>query len=109
MFQSIKKVGKKLIVGKDNLKAKLSVFTISLFASSSVLAGGLDDSTDLADELKVWAYALLGTLAFLYMIYKIVLVWIEKEQWSDMISGMTKVAIGGGVIGLVDFLWTVFA
>ena len=90
------------------LKSQLAVGIISIFSVFPVLAGGLDDATTAANEIKTWAYTFLGVVVFIFLIYKVVMALMEKETWGDVLAGLGKVALAGGVIVAAEWAWAIF-
>lgn len=101
------------IVKKINatINQRIATGIIGAFAAFSTfpaLAGGLDDATDAAGELKTWGYTFLGVVVFVYLIYKVVMALMEKETWGDVLGALGKVACAGGVIVAGEWAWSIF-
>lgn len=96
-----------------NIKNKTNKFklicTLSfLFVLNPSTAGGLEDATSAVEEIKTWAYAFLGVVVFIYLIYKVAMTLMDKETWADVLSALGKVALAGGVIVLGEWAWAIF-
>mgnify|MGYP000489017896 CR=1 FL=1 len=90
-------------------KTAITLSTLSVMTAFPALAGGLDDGTDTVNEIKTWGYTFLGAVVFVFMMYKVGLALFDKIEWADVLSALAKVAMAGGVIGLVEFAWAIFA
>lgn len=80
----------------------------SLVMSQPAFAGLQKASTAL-DEIKVWAYGILGILIFLYIMYHIVMALLNKMQWSDVMMSVVYSAIAGAAIVLGEWAWGIWA
>ncbi|STJ26282.1 conjugal transfer prepropilin [Escherichia coli] len=54
-------------------------FFLSLTASVAY-AGGLDTATNTMTELKTWAFGFGGVCALCYLIYNIIMAFMEKKK-----------------------------
>ncbi len=89
-------------------KAKCTLFVFTLICTVPALAAGLDDATDAVDEIKTWAYTFLGTVVFVFIIYKVIMALMDKETWGDVLGGLGKVALAGGVIVAAEWAWAIW-
>ena len=71
--------------------------------------GGLDQANKTAEEVKTYAYAFVGMVALLYMLFLGVMAFTEKKSWSDFGWGVVHVAAVGGSIALGTWAWNLFA
>ena len=64
----------------EKIKANVAVGVISIFTAFPALAGGLADATNAVNEIKTWGYSFLGAVVFVFLIYKVVMAFLEKVQ-----------------------------
>ena len=70
------------------VKSTLQYFILAFFLSltaSVAYAGGLDTATNTMTELKTWAFGFGGVCALCYLIYNIIMAFMEKKSWSDVV------------------------
>lgn len=84
-------------------------FGLALAACSPAFAGGLEAGTDAATDFKTWFFGFLGVVAFIYLMIIGFQAWFDKKSWVDFGVACGKVAALGGVLGLVTYLWGIFA
>ncbi len=87
----------------------LILIVMTAFAVTNACAGGLQTGTAAVSMFRDWLYGFLGVVAFIYLMYKGVEAWAEKIQWVDFLTAIGKVAAVGGVLGLVQWAWALFA
>lgn len=99
-----------------NLSAKLksavpAFFAIALgfFVVVEPSYAGLQKANVAMEEIKVWAYSVLGIGIFLYLMYHIVMALMNKGTWADVLMGVAYSALAGGVLALGAWAWEVFA
>lgn len=93
------------------LKALMPAFfavAFGLFALVEPSYAGLQKGTDAITKIKDWAYLILGTGIFIYLIYLIVMALMNKGSWADVLMGVVYSAVAGGVLVLGDWAWSVF-
>ena len=44
----------------------------------------------------------------MFLIYKVVMALMDKETWGDVLAGLGKVALAGGVIVAAEWAWAIF-
>ncbi|ELH6552590.1 conjugal transfer protein [Escherichia coli] len=84
-----------------NIKSFLQNFILALFlscASSISFAGGLDKATDTLTEIKVWAFSFVGVCALCYLIYNIIMAFMERKSWSDAGMALVYCSFAGGAL-----------
>lgn len=69
---------------------------------------GLKKAEGAIDEIKDWAYAILGVGVFIYLIYLVIMALINKGSWADVGLGVVYVAVAGGVLLLGEWAWSTF-
>lgn len=86
-----------------------SCFLLCIFLlSNTVFAQGLNEATKAASEFQVWLYSFLGIVSIVYMIYQVILALAEKQQWSDVLFALFKVAVAGGSIVGGTWAWSIW-
>lgn len=98
-----------------NLKGKLAGMVPALFA---VMFGffalvepsyaGLQKADDALDEIKAWAYGILGIGIFLYIMYHVVMALMNKGSWADVVMAIVYSAVAGAVLVLGDWAWSIW-
>ncbi|NMZ71322.1 conjugal transfer protein [Pseudomonas peli] len=78
------------------------------FYNYAVAAGGLDEATNQANEIKTWAYGFLGVGVFIYLIYLVVMALLDRKQWADVLVGVGYVAIAGAIIVVGEWAWSIW-
>jgi hypothetical protein len=96
------------ILKYNNIKTNFVLGAISIFTVLPAIAGGLADATSAVNEIKTWGYSFLGAVVFVFLIYKVVMALLEKETWGDVLTGLGKVALAGGVIVAAEWAWAIF-
>lgn len=74
----------------------------------ALAAGGLDEATNQANEIKTWAYGFLGVGVFIYLIYLVVMALLDRKQWADVLVGVGYVAIAGAIIVVGEWAWSIW-
>ncbi|MGD2832273.1 conjugal transfer protein [Escherichia coli] len=83
------------------VKSTLQYFILAFFLSltaSVAYAGGLDTATNTMTELKTWAFGFVGLCALLYLIYNLIMAFMEKKTWSDAAMALVYCSLAGGVL-----------
>ena len=70
--------------------------------------GGIQAAQSAGDDLKTGLFALVGSLAGLYLLYLAVMAWTEKKSWSDFGFGIIYVGVAGGALTLASWAWTMY-
>lgn len=83
------------------------VAVCSLMFASPAFAG-LQKANTALDEIKTWAYAILGIGIFLYIMYHIIMALLNKGQWSDVLMAVVYSAIAGAAIALGEWAWSIW-
>lgn len=107
MFKKIISVMKSKSTAK--IASKIIVGTAVLAVAVPVLAGGLDAGTEAATDFKTWFFSFLGVVAFIYLMIVGLQAWFDKKTWIEFGVAGCKVAVLGGALGLVTYLWGIFA
>lgn len=99
-----------------HLKPSLSNHASKLFAvagifafTSSVFAGGLQKGTQAVNSFGLWFYGFIGLMAVIYLGYKGLELWQDKETFADFGKAIAKVALVGAVMVLAGWAWSLFS
>ncbi|WP_193067747.1 conjugal transfer protein [Halomonas sp. 3D7M] len=71
-------------------------------------AGGLAAATNALEGFRAWAYGFLAVVVLVYMLYKVMLAFLEKGTWGDVAQSLGFVAIAGGIILAGEFMWAIW-
>ncbi|WP_250270429.1 conjugal transfer protein [Escherichia coli] len=83
------------------VKSTLQYFILAFFLSltaSVAYAGGLDTATNAMTELKTWAFSFGGVCALCYLIYNVIMAFMEKKSWSDVGMALVYCSLAGGAL-----------
>lgn len=70
--------------------------------------GGLAAGVDALDGFRLAAYGALAVFVLLYMLYKVLMAFLQKETWGDVAQGLLYCAIAGGIMVAADYAWSVW-
>lgn len=94
---------------KQNSATRYILALLTMFTYQFALAaGGLDEATTQANEIKTWAYGFLGVGVFIYLIYLVVMALLDRKQWADVLVGVGYVAIAGAIIVVGEWAWSIW-
>ena len=94
---------------KQNSVTRYILAFLTMFTYQFALAaGGLDEATTQANEIKTWAYGFLGVGVFIYLIYLVVMALLDRKQWADVLVGVGYVAIAGAIIVVGEWAWSIW-
>jgi len=103
-------------LSRINLGAKLKslapsffVVALSFFVMAEPSFAGLQKANTALEEIKGWAYGILGIGIFLYIMYHVVMALMNKGSWADVMMAVVYSAVAGGVLALGDWAWSIFA
>ena len=83
----------------------VAVFSL-MFADPAF--AGLQTANTKLNEIKVWAYSILGIGIFLYIMYHIIMALMNKGQWSDVVMAVVYSAVAGAAIVLGEWAWSIW-
>lgn len=81
----------------------LTLFTASAFA------GGLPAGTSALTTGKTWLFSIMAIIALGYLAYNVIFVFIERKTWGDVIVAAIGVSVAGGLLGLGNYLLSIYA
>lgn len=70
--------------------------------------GGLSAGVDALDGFRMAAYGALAVFVLVYMLYKVLMAFLQKESWGDVAQGLLYCAIAGGIMVAADYAWSVW-
>ncbi len=103
------------VVTDWNMGAKIKSFMPAFFAVAFgffVLVepsyAGLQKANTAMEEIKTWAYGILGLGIFLYIIYHMAMAFMNKGSWADVVMALAYSAAAGAALVLGDWAWTIW-
>ncbi|WP_025154768.1 hypothetical protein [Morganella morganii] len=86
-----------------------AAFILLIAAQPAIAAGGggLDNlykSNDIAGDLNVWLNSFAAIVALGYLLYLVVMTFMERKQWSDVGMGLVYCAAAGGVLMAGEYM-----
>lgn len=69
---------------------------------------GLQKANTALEEIKTWAYTILGIGIFCYIMYHIVMALMNKGSWADVMMAVVYSAIAGASIALGEWAWSIW-
>lgn len=78
-----------------------AAFILLIAAQPALAAGGLENlnkSNDIAQELIDWLNSFAPLAALGYLLYLVVMTFMERKQWSDVGMGLVYCAGAGGIL-----------
>lgn len=87
-------------VGKKMKRNNLVLFVfLGIFSSISLAAGGgLASATSWATELKSWLFIFTGIAALIYMLYSMLMAFMERKTWGDVGMALVYCSLAGGAV-----------
>lgn len=92
---------------KTGMQAAIAAVGMFFF-NFAFAAAGLEEATNQISEIKTWAYAFLGIVVFVYLIYLVIMALLDKKQWADVLQGLMYVALAGGIIVGGEWAWSIW-
>lgn len=97
-----------LTTNKANFYVVLALAVVAMFFSADVFAGGLDQATTEATNIKTWGYKFLGVFAGGYIIFNVVMAFLGRKGWGEVAMAVMYAAIAGAAIALGDWAWGIW-
>ncbi len=69
-----------------------------LFSGFAAAGGGLDSATNAITNLKSWLFPFVGLCALVYMLYCILMAFMERKSWGDVGMALGYCALAGGAV-----------
>ncbi|WP_109427004.1 conjugal transfer protein TraC [Aggregatibacter kilianii] len=86
-----------------------SIIAVAILSfAPDVFAGGLDEATSQASSIKTWAYKFLAVIASGYIIFNIVMAFVNKKSWGDVFMAVVYAAIAGAAVVLGSWAWSIW-
>lgn len=93
--------------GLSSLMPVLAVAFL-VFAEPAMAGGGLQKANTAMEEIKTWAYSILGIGIFIYIMYHVVMALMNKGTWADVVMALAYSAAAGAVIVLGEWAWGIW-
>lgn len=77
-------------------------------AAPALAAGGLDAGTDAMNDIKFWIYTFAGVVAFVVLVYNIIMALVERKTWGDVGMALVYVAGAGGALLAAQWAYNIF-
>lgn len=68
------------------------------FINVASAGGGLQAGTNALTDFKVWLFTIVGIAALVYLIYNILMAFMERKQWSEVGMAFLYCSVAGGVL-----------
>lgn len=85
-----------------NKYSKVNRFFVALFlimfSGFAAAGGGLDSATNAITNLKTWLFPFVGMCALVYMLYCILMAFMERKSWGDVGMALGYCALAGGAV-----------
>lgn len=82
--------------------------SVFVFMPEMATAAGLQQVEGKAEEYSNLLYGILGAAAVGFIVVEVMLWWLKKREFSDIMMDAVKVGIGGAAIVLAKWAWDVF-
>lgn len=86
----------------------LSAYLLTIMPASADLAGGINKTTGIAEQLRDGMLAIGGVIAVIYLLWKALEAWRGRCDWGEFAMSVGYVAVAGGSAALAGWAWTVF-
>lgn len=96
---------------KNKMFVLLSAVFVSLFLGTAQAQGlsGLEDMTTLLEEIFAWARTFVIAVASLYFMYLVVMAFLERKTWNDVIIGVCWCIFASGSALLAEWAVAYFS
>lgn len=68
------------------------------FSGAALASGGLDSATTALEDLKSWLFPTVGIVALIYMMYCMVMAFMEKKSWGEVGQALVYCCLAGGAV-----------
>lgn len=86
----------------------LSVYVLTIMPASADLAGGINKTEGIAEQLKDGMLTIGGIIAVIYLLWKALEAWRGRCDWGEFALSVGYVAVAGGSAALAGWAWAVF-
>lgn len=90
------------------LMGKLGAGALFFTAVPALAAGGLDAGTNAMNDIKFWIYTFAGVVAFVVLVYNIIMALLERKTWGDVGMALVYVAGAGGALLAAQWAYNIF-
>lgn len=101
--------GWKLGTKMKNMMPAFFAVAFGFFVLVEPSYAGLQKANTAMEDIKTWAYSILGIGIFLYLMYNIIMALLNKGTWADVLMGLVYSALAGGVLVGGAWAWEIFA
>ncbi|OEF63567.1 conjugal transfer protein [Vibrio cyclitrophicus 1F175] len=95
-------------VKKNAAVGAVAILTLTAVFPALAAGGGLEESTNAVNEIKIWLYGFIGAGSFVFVMYYVVMAMFEKKQWADVLMALGKVAAAGGCLAGATWAWSLW-
>ncbi|KAB7715130.1 conjugal transfer protein [Plesiomonas shigelloides] len=67
-------------------------------APALAAGGGLSAGTNALTDVKTWLYTFIGVAALVYLLYNILMAFMERKSWGDVGMALGYCALAGGAL-----------
>jgi hypothetical protein len=85
------------------------IILLAMFIPEVFAAGGLDAGIQATSDLKMSGYKWLAIVATGYIIFNVVMAYIGRKGWGDVVMAVMYCAIAGGALALGSYAWSIFS
>ena len=71
---------------------------MAMFAGQVFAGGGLDAGTTALTTIKTWLFTFTGVGALVYLLYNIVMAFMERKSWGDVGMALVYCTLAGGAV-----------
>lgn len=82
--------------------------SVFVFMPEMATAAGLEQVKTKTEEYGNLLYGILGAGAVAFIVIEVMLWWLKKREFSDIMMDAVKVGIGGGAIVIAKWAWDAF-
>lgn len=92
------------------VKASLFVttFLLAIMPASADLAGGIQTTTNIAEQVKTGMLTIGGIIAVIYLLWKALEAWRGRCDWGEFALSVGYVALAGASAVLANWAWGLF-
>lgn len=96
-------------INKQLLMIVLLPLTIGVANAQAGGLSGLDDATKLLDDIFDWGRIFVLSVASLYFLYLVIMAFLERKTWTDVMIGGVWCIIAGAAAMLAKWAVGIYA
>lgn len=85
-----------------------SAFLLTMMPASADLAGGIQTTQNIAEQVKTGMLAIGGIIAVIYLLWKALEAWRGRCDWGEFALSVGYVALAGASAVLANWAWNLF-